>query len=69
MIERDLSNLGLVLIYNVEVNTFEDNDYHSYRRSLNAGSQLEGHNYSWLNSKNLTESVLVETAPQILFRC
>ncbi|MEO5666547.1 MAG: polyphenol oxidase family protein [Bdellovibrionota bacterium] len=47
LIEDDFKALDVNLIYNVEVNTYADASYHSYRRSSHEGTKLAGHNYSW----------------------
>ncbi len=46
-LEEELKALGVMLVYNVETNTFSENAYNSYRRSSRKGEKLTGHNYSW----------------------
>jgi len=47
-LERDFARAGVELVYNVEVDTFLDPDFASYRRGLREGRQLTQHNYSWV---------------------
>lgn len=46
-IEREFSDIGVILTYNVEINTYSDTSFHSYRRSTHEGTKIAGHNYSW----------------------
>jgi YfiH family protein len=46
-LEDEFNALGVNMVYNVEVNTFADESFHSYRRSTHRGEKLAGHNYSW----------------------
>lgn len=46
-IEDDFKKLDVNMVYNVEVNTYADPAYHSYRRATHEGVKLAGHNYSW----------------------
>ncbi len=46
-IEDDFKKLDVNMVYNVEVNTYSDTAYHSYRRATHEGAKLTGHNYSW----------------------
>ncbi len=49
MIEKDFDNLGVELLYNVEVDTFKMESFASYRRSRKAGlEKVPSLNYSWL---------------------
>jgi copper oxidase (laccase) domain-containing protein len=50
MIEKSLKNLRIELFYNVEVDTFTNTHYASYRRWKKAGSSgTLQHNYSWIS--------------------
>jgi YfiH family protein len=46
--EREFERLKVEVFYNVEVDTFTDSEFASYRRSLREGVKLANHNYSWV---------------------
>lgn len=46
-LEKEFEKLGVPLLYNVEVNTFEKNEFHSFRREKLKPQPV---NYSWIKS-------------------
>lgn len=47
-ITRELQALKVEMVYNVEVDTFTDADFASYRRGLAEGRKLRQHNFAWV---------------------
>lgn len=49
-LESEFKRMGVELFYNVEVDTFSDTNYNSYRRfKKEAGTPPLPHNYSWMS--------------------
>jgi len=47
-LEDEFLSLGVELAYNVEINTYEDPSFNSYRRSCHKNEKLLNHNISWI---------------------
>ena len=51
-LESEYKKMDVELFYNVEVDTFSDSTFNSYRRSKNFGDKDKlQHNYSWISFK------------------
>lgn len=47
LLEDELNEFGIDMVYNVEENTYSNEEYFSHRRSSQLGVKREGNNFSW----------------------